>query len=146
REVNARRVWFAEALLASNQDEGGRLLGRAREVAERLGKPVRLWMADKQDVLVKAIARVFPGVPHRYGQNHFLRDLAKPMLKADSHAKVQMPKKVRGLRAVEREALGQRQRARAPAQAGGGFTPRDPGPRGPARTRGGGTAAARQSG
>jgi MULE transposase domain len=108
REVNARRVWFAEALLSSSTDEVCRLLVRAREIAEHLGKPVQLGMSDKQDAFVKGIARVFPGVPHRYCVSHFLRDLAKPMLKADSHAKVRMRKKVRGLRAIEREALGQR--------------------------------------
>ena len=41
------------------------------------------------------IAAEFPGVPHRYCDNHFLRDVAKPVLEADSHAKVQMRKKVR---------------------------------------------------
>ena len=40
-----------------------------------------------------------------YCQNHFLRDVAKPVLELDSHAKVQMRSKVRGLRAIEREAL-----------------------------------------
>ena len=122
REVNAKRVWFAEALLSSNTGEVCRLLERARELAESLAKPVRLWMSDKQDAFVKGIARVFPGVPHRYCVNHFLRDLAKPMLKADSHAKVQMRKKVRGLRAIEREALRQRQEIETQAEAGEAVT------------------------
>jgi len=54
------------------------------------------------------IAEEFPGVAHRYCQNHFLRDVAKPVLEADSHAKVKMRKKVRGLRAIEREVLEER--------------------------------------
>lgn len=91
---------------------------RAREFARRLGKPVRLWISDKQDAFVKGIAREFPGVPHRYCVNHFLRDLGKPVLQADSHAKVQMRKKVRGLRAIEREALTQRTRLWSQTQAG----------------------------
>jgi hypothetical protein len=70
-----------------------------------LGKPVRLWMSDKQDAFVTGIAAEFPGVPHRYCDNHFLRDLAPPILEADSHAKVQMRSKVRGLRAIERKVL-----------------------------------------
>jgi hypothetical protein len=37
--------------------------------------------------------------------NHFLRDVAKPVLEADSHAKVQMRRKVRGLRKIERAVL-----------------------------------------
>ncbi len=57
-----------------------------------------LWVSDKQDAFVTGIAAVFPGVPHRYCANHFLRDLAKPVLEADSHAKVQMRQKVRGFR------------------------------------------------
>jgi hypothetical protein len=66
-----------------------------------------LWMSDKQDAFVKAIATEFPKVPHRYCQNHFLRDVAKPMLEQDSHAKVKMRNKVRGLRAIEREVLAE---------------------------------------
>ena len=58
----------------------------------------------------KGIAVEFPGVPHRYCDNHFLRDLAKPVLEADSHAKVQMRKKVRGLRGIEQSVLKQRRR------------------------------------
>jgi hypothetical protein len=54
-------------------------------------------------------------VPHRSCQNHFLRDLAKPTLEKDSRAKVQMRKKVRGLRDIEREVLEQR-RERAAGQ------------------------------
>jgi hypothetical protein len=47
-------------------------------------------------------------VPHRYCDNHFLRDVAKPVLEADSHAKVQMRKKVRGLRKIEQAVLKER--------------------------------------
>ena len=54
------------------------------------------------------IAAEFPGVPHRYCHNHFVRDLAKPVLEADSHTKVQMRKKVRDLRTIEREVLAER--------------------------------------
>jgi hypothetical protein len=108
RELNAKRVWFGEALLSSSQEEVGRLLVRAREWAEWLGLPVKLWLSDKQDAFVKGIAAEFPGVPHRYCQNHFLRNLAKPTLAKDSSAKVQMRSKVRGLRDIEREVLEQR--------------------------------------
>jgi hypothetical protein len=62
-------------------------------------------MSDKQDAFVKTIAKEFSGVPHRYCGNHFLRDLAKPMLELDSHAKVKMRGKIRGLRGIEREVL-----------------------------------------
>ena len=105
RELGQQRVWFAEALLSSATNEIRPLIVKAREWAKRLKRPVRLWMSDKQDAFVTTIAQEFPGKPHRYCGNHFLRDLAKPMLELDSHAKVQMRRKIRGLRAIERVVL-----------------------------------------
>lgn len=113
RELGQQRVWFAQALLSSATSEIRPLIVQAREWAERLERPVRLWMSDKQDAFVTTIAKEFPGVPHRYCGNHFLRDLAKPMLELDSHAKVQMRRKIRGLRAIEREVLKVRATDRA---------------------------------
>jgi hypothetical protein len=110
RELTRKRVWFAEPLLSATEDEVRRLITKAREWAESLGIPVGLWMSDKQDAFVKGIAAEFPDVPHRYCDNHFLRDLAQPVLEADSHAKVQMRKKVRGLRTIEQAVL-RRQKA-----------------------------------
>jgi hypothetical protein len=108
RELGRQRVWFAQPLLSSATDEIRPLIEQAKDWAERLGCRVRLWMSDKQDAFVKTIARVCPGVPHRYCGNHFLRDLAKPVLELDSHAKVQMRGKIRGLRGIEREVLKER--------------------------------------
>ena len=108
RELSRQRVWFAQPLLSSAAGEVGPLIVQARAGAERLGRPVRLWMSDKQDAFVRTIAAEFPGVPHRSCANHFLRDLAKPVLDLDSQAKVKMRSKIRGLRAIEREVLDQR--------------------------------------
>ena len=105
RELRCKRVWFAESLISSSEAEVRRLLVRAKQWAEHLGKPVVLWVSDKQDAFVKCIREEFTGVPHRYCDNHFLRDVAKPVLEADSHAKVKMRRKVRGLRQVERKVL-----------------------------------------
>jgi hypothetical protein len=120
RELRGKRIWFAEALLSSSTDEVRKLLAKAKQWAEQLGKPVELWMSDKQDAFVQGIPLEFPGVPQRFCQNHFLRDLAKPILEADSHAKVQMRKKVRGLRQIEKQVLADRRKAEAepaPAEA-----------------------------
>ena len=105
RELTEKRVWFAEPLLSATADEVRRLIKKAREWAESLGVPVALWLSDRQDAFVTGIAAEFPDVPHRYCDNHFLRDLAKPVTEADSHAKVQMRKKVRGLRTIEQAVL-----------------------------------------
>lgn len=105
RELTHQRVLFAEPLLSSATEEVRRLIIRARELAQTMNKRVVLWMSDKQDAFVKCIAEEFPGVPHRYCENHFFRDLAKPVLEMDSTAKKKMRSKVRGLRAIERTIL-----------------------------------------
>lgn len=112
RELTQKRVWFAEPLISATADEVRRLIKKAKEWAESLGKPVVLWLSDRQDAFVTGIAAEFPDVPHRDCDNHFLRDVAKPVLEADSHAKVQMRKKVRGLRKIEQAVLEQ-QKAQA---------------------------------
>ncbi len=123
REIGQKRVWFAETLLCSSAAEVQRVLARARAWVERLGLPVRCWISDKQDAFVTGIAAEFPGVPHRYCSNHFLRDLAKPMLDADSQAKVQMRSQVRGLRAIEREVLTEQAALAAAAPAAAAPSP-----------------------
>jgi len=115
RELERKHVWFAEALLSSTTAEVQPRLAQARSWAERLGKPVRRWRSDKQAAFVRGIAAEFPGVPHRYCANHFLREVAKPVLAADSHAKVQMRRKVRGLRTIEREVCATRRTAEPPS-------------------------------
>jgi hypothetical protein len=98
-------------LLPATAAEVRRLIAQAKRWAEDLGKAVTLWLSDKQDAFVTGIAAEFPDVPHRYCANHFLRDLAKPVLEADSHAKVRMRKKVRGLRGIEQSVLNRRHAA-----------------------------------
>lgn len=113
RELGHERVWFAQPLLSSAAEEVRPLIVQAKDWADRLGCRVRRWMSDKQDAFVKTIARVCPGVPPRYCSNHFLRDLAKPVLELDSHAKVKMRGKIRGLRGIERDVLQEQATARA---------------------------------
>src|SRR3954463_6748291 len=108
RELTRKRVWFAEPLLSATEDQVRRLITKAKQWAESLGTPVGLWMSDKQEAFVKGIAAGFPDVPHRYCDNHSLRDLARPVLEADSHAKVRMRKEVRGLRTIEQAVLQRR--------------------------------------
>ena len=115
RELRLKRVWFASPLLSSSAEEVLTVLLQAKEWAARLGLPVVGWVSDKQDAFVSGIQKVFPGIPHRFCRNHFLRDLAKPVLDADGQAKVQMRRKVRGLRAIERAVLeARRARERRP--------------------------------
>ena len=111
REVTRHRVWFAEPLLSGATDEIRKLFVRAKEIADKLNLQVVLWISDKQDAFLKCIAEEFPDVPHRYCENHFFRDLAKPVLEMDRTAKKKMRATIRGLRALEREVLEARRGA-----------------------------------
>jgi hypothetical protein len=114
REVTRNRVWFAEPLLSGATDEIRKLFVRAKGLAEKLNLKVVLWISDKQDAFLKCIAEEFSGVPHRYCENHFFRDLAKPVLDMDSTAKKTMRGKIGGLRALEREVLEAQQADASP--------------------------------
>src|SRR5687768_18280805 len=63
RELTGKRVWFAEALLSATAAEVRRLIAKAKAWAEDLGKPVALWITDRQDAFVTSIAAEFPDVP-----------------------------------------------------------------------------------
>jgi hypothetical protein len=108
RELTAKRVWFAAPLISATAAEVRALIAQAKQWSESLGVSVGLWISDKQDAFVTGVAAEFPDVPHRYCDNHFLRDLARPVLEADSHAKVRMRRKVRGLRTIEQAVLRRR--------------------------------------
>jgi hypothetical protein len=110
RDLTQKRVWFVEPLLSATAAEVRRLLARAKEWALALGKPVALWLSDRQGAFVTGSAAEFPDVPPRYCVNHFLRDVAKPVLEAESHAKVQMRKKGRAfwLACLSAKASGNR--------------------------------------
>jgi len=111
REMTQHRVWFAEPLLSGATDEIRQLFVRTKQIADTLHVKVILWISDKQDAFLKCITAEFPDTPHRYCENHFFRDLAKPVLEIDSTAKKTMRAKIRGLRALEREVLQSRQAA-----------------------------------
>src|SRR5947208_1926106 len=65
RELMSKRVWCAAPLLSSATQEVQRVIVLARQWAERLARPVRGWMSDKQEAFVTAMAAEFPGIPHR---------------------------------------------------------------------------------
>jgi len=113
RELMGKRGWFAEPLLSSATQEGRRLLAWARQWAASWDKPVRVGRSDKQDAFVKAIAAEFEGLPPRYCHNHFLRDVAQPVLELDRRAQVKMRSKVRGWRALARRVLEERRHTAA---------------------------------
>src|SRR4051794_26346954 len=100
RDVFSGEVLLARSLLSSTQDDLAKLL---REVKEALVVPIAGVISDGQTSIRNAVAKALDGVPHQLRQFHYLREAALPIHEADRHAKVQLKKKVRAIRPIERE-------------------------------------------
>jgi hypothetical protein len=103
RDVLSGEVLLARSLLSSTQDDLAKLIG---EVKGALAVPIVGVVSDGQDSIRKAVKAALDGVPHQLCQFHYLREAAKPVYEADRHAKVQLKKKVRGIRPIERKVEG----------------------------------------
>jgi Transposase, Mutator family len=68
--------------------------------------PIAGVVSDGQTSIRKAVAAALDGVPHQLCHFHYLREAATPVYEADRHAKVQLKKKVRGIRPIERKLEG----------------------------------------
>jgi Transposase, Mutator family len=111
RDVLSGEVLLAKSLLSSCQDDLATLI---EKVKKALLVPITGVVSDGQTSIKKAVAKALPGVPHQLCQFHYLREAAMPIYEADRHAKVQLKKKVRGVRPIERSVEG---REDAPAKA-----------------------------
>ena len=103
RDCLSGTVLLARSLLSSTASDVAALL---REVVAAVGVPVIGVISDGQPSIRKAIRQVLPGVPHQLCQFHFLREAAHPVYEADRHAKKELKKQVRGIRAIERASEG----------------------------------------
>jgi hypothetical protein len=99
REVLSGEILLARALLSSTQED---LSGLLKEVKEMLPVPISGVVSDGQLSIRRAVATVFPKVPHQLCHFHFLREAGKPIFEADRHAKKELKKQVRGVRPIER--------------------------------------------
>jgi hypothetical protein len=100
RDVLSGEILLAKSLLSARQKDLAQLL---RQVRDACGVPVTGVISDGQHSIRKAVAEVFPEVPHQLCQFHYLREAARPIYEADRRAKVQLKKKVRGVRRIERQ-------------------------------------------
>jgi len=100
RDVISGEVLLAQSLLSSTQNDLAQLL---REVKDALKVPIAGVVSDGQTSIRNAVADALKGVPHQLCQFHYLREAALPVYEADRHAKVQLKKKVRGIRPIERQ-------------------------------------------
>ena len=101
RDVLSGEILLAKSLLsARNQD----LAALLEQVKANCPVPITGIVSDGQHSIRKAVKAAFPGVPHQLCQFHYLREAARPIYEADRHAKKELKKKVRGVRAIERSA------------------------------------------
>ena len=100
RDVLSGEVLLARGLLPSAQDDLAKLL---REVKEAPVVPIVGVISDGQTSIRNAAATALDGAPHQLCQFHYLREAALPIYEADRHAKVQLRKKVRATRPIERK-------------------------------------------
>ena len=103
RDVPSGEVLLAKSLLSARHRDLADLLSAVKAASPA---PVAAVVSDGQHSIRKAVADVFPGVPHRLCQFHFLREAARPIYEADRHAKKELKKKVRAVRGVERRTEG----------------------------------------
>jgi hypothetical protein len=99
REVLSGEIVLARALLSSAHKDLADLLTQAKEL---LAVPVCGIISDGQQSIRKAVVSAFPRIPHQLCHFHYLREAAKPISEVDRHAKKELKKKVRGVRAIER--------------------------------------------
>src|SRR4051794_3185237 len=103
RDVLSGEVLLARSLLSSTQDDLAKLI---EEVKDALEVPIAGVVSDGQASIRNAVASALDGVPHQLCHFHYLREAATPIYEADRHAKVQLKKKVRGIRPIERQVEG----------------------------------------
>ena len=100
RDCLSGQPLLARSLLSARQDDLADLL---TEVVEALQVPVAAAVSDGQKSIRNAVAKALPGVPHQLCHFHYLREAALPIYEADRHAKKELKKTVRGVRALERQ-------------------------------------------
>src|SRR3954462_645198 len=100
RDLLSGEVLLARSLLSATIKD---LKGLLLEVRKALPVPIKGIVSDGQDTIRKAIAAALPGGPHQQCHFHYRREAAKPIYEADRHAKKELKKRVRGVRAIERK-------------------------------------------
>jgi hypothetical protein len=103
RDCLSGEVLLARSLLSATQEDLAVLL---RTVQQTVQVPIVGIISDGQLSIRRAVAKVFPEVPHQLCHFHYLREAAKPIYEADRHAKKELKKRVRGVRPIERRLAG----------------------------------------
>jgi len=94
------KVLYGATVLSASAE---RIAGMIEEV-KKLGLPIIAVISDHQSSIRLGVKKALPGVPHQFCHFHYLKNAFKPVSDLDSHMKVRLKRKVRGVRRVEEEA------------------------------------------
>jgi hypothetical protein len=100
RDCLSGEILLAKSLLSARQEDLSVLLSTVKAASP---VPVAAVVSDGQHSIRKAVAAVFPDVPHQLCHFHYLREAGRPIYEADRHAKKELKKTVRGIRTIERQ-------------------------------------------
>jgi hypothetical protein len=100
RDCLSGEVLLARSLLSSTEKDLAALIA---EVKKNLSAPVAGVISDGQHSIRNAVAAALPGIPHQLCHFHYLREASRPIYEADRHAKKELKKRVRNIRAIERQ-------------------------------------------
>jgi hypothetical protein len=105
RDCLSGEVLLARSLLSATQGDLSDLIARVRDA---LTVPIIAVVSDGQHSIRNAVRETLPGVPHQLCHFHYLREAARPLYEMDRHAKKELKKQVRGVRAIERSVEGKK--------------------------------------
>ncbi len=103
RDCLSGEILLAKSLLSARQQDLSELLSGVKAASP---VPVTAIVSDGQHSIRKAVAAVFPKVPHQLCQFHYLREAGRLIYEKDRHAKKELKKKVRNVRGIERRTEG----------------------------------------
>jgi hypothetical protein len=99
RDCLSGEILLAQTLLSASTNDLASLL---KQVKASLSVPIAGIVSDGQQSIRKAVAAALPEIAHGLCHFHYLRKAAKEIYAADRHAKKELKKRVRGVRAIER--------------------------------------------
>jgi hypothetical protein len=99
-----RDMLTGETLLARNLQSADKdsIASLLKEI-KNLKVPIKGVISDGQRSIRLAVAQEFPGIPHQLCHFHFLSNIARPIAEMDRALKVDLKKRVRGIRSVEKK-------------------------------------------
>jgi hypothetical protein len=103
KDVLTGETLLARNLQSADKDSIATLLRQIKA----LGIPVKGVISDGQRSIRLAVKQELPDVPHQLCHFHFLRNIARPISEMDRALKVDLKKKVRGIKPIEHNAACQ---------------------------------------